>query len=199
MGAAPPPVSFVKRLHQFLLIGSFLPLSWLGMMLVHEFGHVLGAWMTGGTVAKVVAQPWTISRTDLSHNPHPLIVVWAGPVGGVLLPLAALGLAHVLRMPGIYLLRFFSGVCLIANGAYLGVGSFNAAGDAGDLLRHGADMWQLWAFGLVTAPLGIYLWHGQGAHFGLGRADGRVQPVAAYVSLFLLAAVVAGEIFLGGE
>jgi hypothetical protein len=24
------------------------------MMVVHEFGHVVGAWLTGGTVAKVV-------------------------------------------------------------------------------------------------------------------------------------------------
>ncbi len=189
----------MKRLHQVILIGSILPLSWLGMLVVHEFGHVLGAWITGGTVAKVVAQPWIISRTDLSHNPHPLVVVWAGPVGGVLLPLAALGLAHLLRMPGIYLLRFFTGVCLIANGAYLGVGLFYAAGDASDLLRHGAAMWQLWVFGLVTAPFGLYLWHRQGPHFGLGRTNGQVHPVAAYVSLFLLAALVAGEILFGGE
>jgi hypothetical protein len=189
----------VKRLHQFVLIGSILPLSWLGMMLVHEFGHVLGAWITGGTVAKVVVQAWTISRTEFSHNPHPLIVVWAGPVGGVLLPLTSFGLAHLLRMPGIYLLRFFTGVCLIANGAYLGVCSIYAAGDAGDLLRHGAAMWQLWAFGLLTAPLGFYLWHRQGTHFGLGQANGQVNPTAAYLSLFLLAAVVAGEILLGGE
>jgi hypothetical protein len=186
-------------MHQFVLLGSFLPLSWLGMMAVHECGHVLGAWLTGGTVAKVVAQPWTFSRTDLAHNPHPLVVAWAGPVGGVLLPLAALGLAYLCRIPGIYLLRFFTGVCLIANGAYLGVGSFDAAGDAGDLLRHGAAMWQLWAFGLLTAPFGLYLWHRQGPHFGLGRANGQVHPAAAYVSLFLLVALAGGEILFGGD
>jgi hypothetical protein len=43
----------VKRFHQFILIGSLL-LSWLAMTVVHEFGHVVGAWLTGGTVAKVV-------------------------------------------------------------------------------------------------------------------------------------------------
>jgi hypothetical protein len=169
------------------------------MMLVHEFGHILGAWLTGGTVAKVVAQPWTISRTDLSENPRPLIVAWAGPVGGVLLPLTGLGLANLLRIPGIYMLRFFAGVCLIANGAYLGVGSFFAVGDAGDLLRYGAAMWHLWGFGLVTAPLGLYLWHRQGPFFGLGKVRGRVDPVAAYLCLFLLAAIVIGELLLGGE
>jgi hypothetical protein len=193
------PSDFVRRLHQCILIGAFLPLSWLGMMLVHESGHVLGAWLTGGTVSKVVARPWTFSRTDLYDNPHPLVVAWAGPVGGVLLPLAALSVASACRMPGTYLVRFFTGVCLIANGAYLGVGSFVGAGDAGDLLRHGSAMWQLWSFGLLTVPLGLYLWHGQGSHFGIGRACGQVSPVAAYLSLFLLAAVIAGELLFGGE
>ena len=81
------------RLHQALLMGSTLVLSWLGMMAVHEFGHVLGAWLSGGTIAKVVLHPLTISRTDLAHNPHPLLVVWAGPAVGVLLPLLAWGAA----------------------------------------------------------------------------------------------------------
>jgi hypothetical protein len=61
----------VRRFHQVVLIGSLLALSWLAMMVVHEFGHVVGAWLTGGAVAKVVAQPWTFSRTNLSFNPHP--------------------------------------------------------------------------------------------------------------------------------
>jgi hypothetical protein len=187
----------VKRFHQIVLIGSLLPLSWLAMMVVHEFGHVIGAWLTGGTVVKVVAHPLTISRTDISPNPHPLVVAWAGPVGGVLLPLMALALARLCRMPGTYLLRFFAGFCLIANGAYIGIGSFEGVGDAGDLIRHGAAMWQLWAFGLLTAPLGLLLWHRQGQHFGLGNAKGEVQPAAAYLTLGLLAILVTGELLLG--
>jgi hypothetical protein len=54
----------------------------------------------------------------LSHNPHPLVVAWAGPV----LPLAAFGIAAA-KMPGAYLLRSFAGFSLVANGAYLGAGS----------------------------------------------------------------------------
>jgi hypothetical protein len=108
-------------------------------------------------------------------------------------------MAHLFRMPATYLLRFFTGFCLIANGAYLGAGSLIGAGDAGDLLRHGAAIWQLWTFGILTAPFGLYLWHGQGAHFGLGKARGKVQPVAAYIVLSLLLALVAAEILFGGE
>ena len=50
-------------------------LSWLAMMIVHEFGHVLHAWFSGANVVKVVLHPLAISRTDVAPNPHPLFVV----------------------------------------------------------------------------------------------------------------------------
>src|SRR5262245_2292907 len=120
----------MKRLHQGVLIGSTLALCWLGMMAVHELGHVCGAWVTGGRVGKVVLHPSTISRADLTHNPRPLVVVWAGPVVGVVAPLAAWGVAAGLRWSEAYLARFFAGFCLLANGAYIGAGSFEGVGDA---------------------------------------------------------------------
>jgi hypothetical protein len=189
----------VKRFHQALLIGSVLPLSWLGMMAVHEFGHVLGAWYSGGTVAKVVLHPLTISRTDLAHNPHPLLVAWAGPVLGVIFPLAAFGAAAAVRLPGAYLLRFFAGFCLIANGGYIGGGSFDRLGDARDLLRHGAPLWQLWAFGAAGVAAGLLLWHRLGWHFGLGKAKGQVSRGAAYGCLVALVIALAVTFLFGGE
>ena len=101
----------MRRVDQFVLIGSAVGLAWLAMMAVHEAGHVLGALLTGGSVKVVVLHPLGISCTVLSHNPHPLLVTWAGPVLGVLIPLAAFGVAAALRMPGAYLLRFFAGFC----------------------------------------------------------------------------------------
>jgi hypothetical protein len=101
-------------------------------------------------------------------------------------------------MPGAFVLRFFAGFCLIANGVYIGVGSFDGVGDCGQMLRHGSDMWQLWLFGVATAPVGLLLWHGQGSHFGLGSEKGQVDHRVAYVTLvasLLLLAVgfVVGE------
>jgi hypothetical protein len=189
----------VRRLHQVILIASTVLGSWLGMQAVHELGHVLGAWLSGGRVARVVLHPLTISRTDLAHNPRPLVVVWAGPVLGVLLPLMLWGIAAAARMPGAFVLRFFAGFCLIANGAYIGVGSFDRIGDCGEMLRHGSQPWQLWLFGVVTVPAGFWLWHRQGPHFGLGPAHGKVSPGVAYASLaacvllLILGFVVDGE------
>lgn len=92
-----------------------------------------------------------------------------------------------------YFVQFFAGTCLIANGAYIGVGSFQGIGDAGDLLRHGSPAWLLWLFGMVSVPLGLYLWNGLGPSFGLGRAGGKVDHIAAYCSAALLLVLIVLE------
>ncbi len=189
----------LHRFHQGILIFGTLLGSWLGMQLVHEFGHVLGAWLTDGQVAKVVYHPLTLSRTDLVHNPNPLVVVWAGPLVGVVLPLLVWLGVRALQGPGVYLWRFFAGFCLIANGAYIGAGSFDEIGDCGDMLRHGSPLWWLWLFGVLAMASGLALWHRLGPQFGLGPAKGRVNIWAAYSNL-AVAVMLAGLGFVfGGE
>lgn len=189
----------MNRVHQIILITSVILASWLGMQAVHEFGHVLGAWLTGGHVTRVVWHPVTISRTDLAYNPHPLLVVWSGPVLGVLIPLAFWGIARGARIPGAFLLRFFAGFCLIANGAYIAFGSFDRIGDCGQMVRHGSPAWSLWLFGGLTMPAGLCLWHRQGEHFGLGMAKGKVNRIVAYGCLVITIVLVLLALVFGGE
>ncbi len=151
-----------------ILIISTILGSWIAMQVVHEAGHVIGAVATGGTVAAVHLPPLDFSQTTVHPNPKPLIVTWAGPVVGVLVPVCLWWLAAMAKRPWAYLLRFFAGFCLVANGAYLGVGVFFEVGDCRDLLLHGATAWQLIFFGLIAVPSGFWLWHRQGKHFGLG-------------------------------
>ena len=188
----------MRRAYQFALIGSTLIGSLLGMEVVHELGHVLGACATGAKVNRVVLSPVTFSRTDVTNNSRPLIVAWAGPAVGIVLPLLLSCGMQAARRPSAFVLRFFAGFCLIANGLYIGLGSFGRVGDCGEMLRHGAALWQLWLFGAVAAPIGLALWHGQGPSFGFGAADGQVSHAAAYVSLatclaLLLLAVIVGD------
>ncbi len=144
----------MKRIDQLLLIASYLPFCWLAMMAVHELGHVLGAFATGGQVARVVLHPLAISRTDLVANPHPMWTSWAGPLFGMTAPMFLHVVFHKKQWTCDYLVRFFAGFCLIANGMYIGIGSFGQIGDAGDLLRHGSPIWLLWLFGIATVPAG---------------------------------------------
>jgi hypothetical protein len=189
----------MKRFPQLLLLGTFLPLCWLSMMAVHEFGHVGATLALGGTVAKVVLHPLTISRTDVFVNPRPLIVVWAGPLVGALLPLVLAMIMKAGRAPWAYLFQFFAGFCLIANGAYIGVGSFQGIGDAGEMLRHGSPIWLLWLFGLLALPLGLFLWHGLGPNFGLGKAAGQVDRRAGYATCVLLLVTLLLEFALSSR
>ena len=71
-----PSFVAMQRFHQLIFVASLLALSWFAMMAVHELGHVVGALVTGGVVERVVLHPLTISRTDVSPNPEPSIVVW---------------------------------------------------------------------------------------------------------------------------
>jgi len=189
----------MRRVYQFILIGSTLIGSSLGMQAVHELGHVLGAWATGAEVNRVVLSPTSISRTDVTNNSRPLIVAWAGPIVGIALPLLLWGGMQAARRPSAFVLRFFSGFCLIVNGLYIGLGSFGRVGDCGEILRHGAALWQLWLFGAVAVPIGLALWHGQGSSFGFGAANGQVSHAAAYLSLATCLALLLLAVIVGGQ
>ena len=71
--------------------------------------------------------------------------------------------------------QLFAGFCLVANGAYIGVGWSLEAGDAADLLRMGTPVWLMIAFGLTASAGGLWLWHTLGplrpAHAGAADAE----------------------------
>ena len=186
----------MNRTFQAVLIVSTLVVSWLAMQIIHELGHVLGAKLSGGRVAEVVLHPTTISYTRLAENPRPLFVTWMGPLVGAMLPVIMLMLAKALRWSAAYLVQFFTGFCLIANGAYVAFGSINAVGDAGDLLKHGASRLLIWLFGLITIITGLMLWHGLGQHFGLGHRQREVNWRHACSMLAILISIVTTEIVL---
>jgi hypothetical protein len=142
-----------------LLAPPVLYATWLGMLCLHELGHVLHAWASGGGVASLSVPLLGFSQTIVHPNPHERFVAWGGPLWGCLIPLIAFAIARFTRRRVPEPLRFFAGFCLIANGAYLGLGWTFRAGDAGDLLRLGTPRWLLIAFGLVATAAGLALWH----------------------------------------
>lgn len=189
----------MKRVEQIILIASFLAFSWLAMQAVHELGHVTGAWLTKAEVTKVALHPSILSRTELGHNPEPTVVVWSGPLAGVLLPLLALLLAWLFRSPGIYLFRFFAGFCLIANGVYIAFGPVTGGADSAIMIQYGSPRWLLALFGILTIPPGLYLWHNQGRCFGLGEKGGQVNPLAVIVSVVLLVLLAGVELIVNSR
>jgi hypothetical protein len=180
---------------RFFFIVSLILLSWLLMQAVHETGHVLAAWLTGAKVEQVVLHPLTFSRTDIAENPQPLCVYWSGAVFGVLFPLLFAVIGAAVRLPFRHILRFFAGFCFVANGSYLGF-DFSDTGptDAGLLIEHGAERYQLLVFGVVSVALGLFLWHGQSKYFGFGNNAKPVSWRTALSVAVLLFAVIILEI-----
>lgn len=183
---------------QALLIASTLAFSWLGMMVVHEFGHVLHLWLSGGRVNYVVLLPLALSYTHPAENPHPLFVAWGGALWGCVLPLVLLVVFRCLAQRYAYLAAFFAGFCLITNGAYLTADAFVRGGDGRELIGFGSPPWLLVALGLPLVVLGLWLWNGLGPHFGLGPSRGQVDRRAALGMTLALAALVSLEILLAG-
>jgi hypothetical protein len=146
--------------------------SWLAMMAVHEAGHVLHAWGTGGRVVRVELPLVGFSRTDVLPNPRPTVVAWGGAIWGCVIPLTAWALCPRRARRVRTALQWFAGFCLIANGLYLGVGWVDRVGDAGDLLRHGTPAWSLVGFGVIASGGGLYLWHRLGARPTAGLSAG---------------------------
>ena len=136
--------------------------SW-AMMAIHELGHVLCGLATGGQIEQVSLVPGQISRTSLSVNPRPGFVAWGGPFLGCLLPAGILTLLPESRITLKTCLRFFTGLCLVANGAYIGLGAVQGIGDCRMIKAAGYPVWTMWTFGLMTVPLGVFLWHSMGS------------------------------------
>ncbi len=163
-------------------------------MLVHEWGHVLAAWATGGQVQRVVLGLGTLFHTDLQANPQPLLVAWAGPVFGSLIGLPFWIWWRWRGWLGWPIWQVFAAFCLVANGSYLACGSLMAQpwalDDPSVLLRHGASTWMLWLFGLLTVPGGYWLGREVVGHIGLGnQKDHPVSPAVAVGTATACAAV----------
>jgi hypothetical protein len=62
------------------------------------------------------------------------------------------------------------------------------------MMENGSPRWLLVLFGAMAFPLGLYLWHRQGRHFGLGDAKGKVDKGAALVSAGLFLALAGAEV-----
>ncbi len=146
--------------------------SWMGMMAIHESGHILAALAGGGHVRRVVIPLVGFSRTDVDPNPSPRLEVWGGPVWGSAIPLVTwLFLRNKLPKPLRSALGFFTGLCLVANGTYLGVGWAMTTGDAAQLIHLGTPIWLLIVFGLTATILGLYVWHTLGRLNTILRAE----------------------------
>lgn len=187
---------FVRRIPQFVLVASAVVLSWLWMQAIHELGHVLHAYFTGGEVQRVVLHPLTISFTDVRPNPQPLAVAWGGPLWGCLIPIGLWCCARLASPKQAWLLQFFAGFCLIANGVYLAAAAWQPVGDAKTLHDLGTSTWSMFVVGAIATVAGLWCWNGLGPRFGWKQPHGDVDTRVAWSLAMLLLLTIAVELLL---
>jgi hypothetical protein len=149
----------------------------------------------------IVLHPLLFSRTDFAENPRPLFVAWGGAWWGIVIPVLIWVIFRRFFKRYSFLAAFFAGFCLIANGAYLAGGSLFLGGgdDAGVIVQHSGERWQLLLYGLPTVAAGLWFWNGLGPHFGLGQAQFNVDRTATWGMTGLLSLIIMVEIMVFGK
>jgi len=185
-----------QRSCRIVMLVGLLGFSWPLALLVHESGHAMGAVMTGGHVVRMVWHPLVLSRTDVDPNPRALVVVWAGPIFGAIVPVAIAICVSAAKLSVSYIVNFFAGFCLLLNGTYIGVGTLTRVGDAKDMLRLGSPMWVGLRFGAVATICGLWLVNRVSPRLGFGNNPQTVRQDHAYAVLgFAILLCVVGFVF----
>jgi hypothetical protein len=118
---------------------------------------------------------------------------------GVVVPLLVAVLSQCFRMRAAYLLWSIAGFCLIANGAYLGLGYFDPVGDAADLIRRGTPPWVLASFGVLATAGGLWIWHRVSPRFGFGRGHVAVDPRDVRIVVSVALALTGAGLAVGNR
>ena len=124
--------------------------SWCTMTFLHESGHLICGWASGGTLQSADLLPWHLPYSNFEPDPRPLITLWGGPVLGVFIPLV---IALALRKDWMWFIAYF---CILANGSYLAMAwvSGDKYLDTPKLIEHGAHPATIAIYCLLTIGFG---------------------------------------------
>ena len=147
---------------------------------IHELGHALAMWATGGSVTRLMLHPFSWSQISYGAPPTcPLLIAWAGVVFASSCGLLLLVVIRPWRGAWTVPLAI-TGLCtLVVNGLYLTVDSlFLAGGDATQLILHGTPRPFVILTGVGLTALGLAVGHLLLPRIGLTATDGVVSRIA---------------------
>ncbi|MEO0531178.1 MAG: hypothetical protein AAF266_11485 [Planctomycetota bacterium] len=142
------------RFTTFAFLLAIVAWMWLAMMLTHELGHVLAAYMTGGVITSVELRPGYLSHTLVRPNPRPGVVLWSGFLMGWFAPQLSMPAWQLQRAFIGPTLRAWAAFCLLAGGSYFATGGGERLTDTGQLTALGWQPWLLVTIGLAVAAWG---------------------------------------------
>lgn len=162
----------------FLLMGSLFAAANIASFL-HEAGHVLGVWCTGGHASGIVIHPFSWSHAHAFSINHEGVVIWAGSVLGSLFGILVTLSVLKWRRPGLLIPLLVGVVACIYNGVYLLLGSvFKLGGDGTLLSAEYAPAAVVAAAGLLMVCIGMLLAIPSISVLGFRIEDGIVHRMA---------------------
>ena len=134
----------------YVVFGLLLLAAWCVMTLTHELGHILGGWVSGGTLTQADLVPWRMPYSFFEPNPYPLFTLWCGPLFGVIGPVV---IGAMVRERWAW---FIADFCILANGMYIATAWLSGDHhlDAPKLLEHGAQPESILVYCVVTIGIG---------------------------------------------
>lgn len=117
---------------------------------LHELGHALGYWISGGSVIAIVMEAPAPTGYVRGSSADPRPVVWGGVVFGSFVALVPRAIARYVapKSPVSFTALMVASFCLAHNGLYLFVGGIVPFGDALGMIDLGAPRWLLILLGL---------------------------------------------------
>lgn len=143
----------------FLLFGSFVFARFFATFL-HEHGHAIAAWATGGKVYRIVFHPfsWSYVNHYVSKAEYRNSIIWAGPLFAVFIGLLLIMIVWRWRRPSLLPVLMAGVVACTKDGAYLIISCLaNIRGDGAILVKHGTPLVVVVAVGVILFAIGIVL------------------------------------------
>lgn len=182
------------------LLGAFA-FGYNAAMILHELGHALTLWTTGGTVTGFSLHPFSWSYTFYGAPPaYPLLTAWGGVLFGSAVALLLLSLIRPWQNTWTIPLALTALCALVVNGLYLTVDSlFLPGGDATVIVRHGTPWLLVLATGIALTLVGLVVGLLLLPRIGLTADDtlvSRITVLEAGVGPYLIAMLVY-QVFWG--
>ncbi|MDX1926075.1 MAG: hypothetical protein SFV81_06135 [Pirellulaceae bacterium] len=144
-------------LRLYLWLIPMVAFTWLSSMFLHEIGHILSGWLSGGEFRYIDVYPFHFSTTILQPNPYPALVTWSGLLLGWSLPLLTIPLWKIEWAALGPSVQGWSAYCWLAFGAYLALAAGESLSDTGQLLTEGWPLAVLVAVGAAVAICGYFI------------------------------------------
>jgi len=186
----------MKTLQRMLIVGGLYVFVSYVSEIVHELGHVLAAWGTGGQVYGIVISAFSWSYA-YAYSSESMALAWSGFAAQVAFGVMVFCLLWIcksrLSLVGVLL----AAESLAEAGGYMLVGAITNEGDSATLIGRGIAPVVLIAIGAALWLLSIPVVLPAGALLNMGRGRTRwrsgalvLSPIAAYLGLIVIVNVI---------